>query len=554
MHSKTGQTELQRIASALQRAEADNDKAAQIRLYRKLAKVAPKTAAAHAQLAHLLFEEGQPEKAAAHVLDALALPHDMVVDKLVFQHLCKLPAYTAELEQARRWFDQQPNLWRFKLLHEALVQAKRDSEVEPLLLRVLELPLQPAEQSQVLTLLGQRYYQEARFHDAIGAYRLGLELTPDNSTQLFNLGTALEQVGRYPEAVSFYKKVLALTPQNPGIHNNLAMVMLRMGEFEQGWKQYEWRWEASLKEQNQIFSIPRWRGEPLEGKALLVWGEQGIGDHIMFSSMLPDLRRRGGTLHYEIYARLDPLFERSFPPMTFLRRESQGEETQNGTQVFRQSWPKADYQIPMGSLASLFRNDRASFGEGAAYLKPDETLVAEFKAKYAKAFPGKRLIGISWRGGKAVHTERQSRRVSFEDLASLKQLPGVQFIDLQYDSTVEDREALKNAGLDIYRDESVDHTAMMDAPAAQLCALDAVVSVDNTTVHLAGALGVPTYALIQLNPNWRWGMNEGPSQWYGSVQIFRNRELGSWRAVLDRVIEKLTLDGVVSPAVAGVNP
>jgi len=539
MPTRTQQAELQRIASGLQRAETLNDADTQLDLYLQLARLTPNVALVHAQIAHLALDKGEEALARPHVFKALAQQPDIAVDALLFQHLCKLPTYTSELDQARAWFEAQPNLWRFKLFYEALQANDSTHELEPLLLRMLRTSLTANEQSQLMTLLGQRYYEEARFHDAVGCYRLGLELTPGNQTQLFNLGTALEQLGRYVEAVDFYKKVLLIDASNPGIHNNLGIVMLRLGEYEQGWKQYEWRWKSSQLEHEQIFNIPRWRGEALDGKSLLVWGEQGIGDHIMFSSMLNELRARGGTLHYEIYARLDPLFERSFPGMTFLRRETVGEAEQNGQQMFKQKWPKADFQIPMGSLGTVFRNDAASFGDAAPYLEADNQLVEEFKAKYSMMFPGKRLIGLSWRGGKALHTERQSRRVSFADLGLLSQLKNVQFIDLQYDSTPEDRLALQQQGLAIYRDESFDPTSMMDAPAAQMCALEAIISVDNSTVHLAGALGVPVYALIQLNPNWRWGLKEGPSIWYSSVNVFRNPRITDWQEPLQRIIAAL---------------
>ncbi|MFK3816878.1 tetratricopeptide repeat protein [Pseudomonas sp. NPDC089407] len=552
MQSRNLQAEIQSIGAALVKAERTQDVDAQLQLYEKLTRLTPACTLAHAQLAHLLFEREDYERAVSHAEQALALPYDKAADQLIFQHLHKHKPYVAQLAKAKALYKAQPNIWRFKLLYEALMLAQAYNEVEPLVLKALEEPFSKVEQSHLLTLLAQAYYQLARYHDCIGCYQAGLELTPDNQTQHFNLGTALEQVGRYPEAVSQYQKVLELEPNHGGIHNNLAIVMLRLGQFEDGWRQYEWRWDIALREQNQHFNIPRWTGEPLEGKTLLVWAEQGIGDHIMFSTMLAELRQRGGNLCYEIYARLDSLFERTFPDVTFLRRESDGEIAHLGTRVFKQRWPNADYQIPMGSLAAIFRTTRESFGEGAAYLKPDPALIQVTRDRYKALFPGKKLIGISWRGGKAAHTERQSRRVGVDDLKALSKLENVQLIDLQYDSTEADLASLREAGISIYHDDSVDPTAIMEAQAAQLCTLDAVISVDNSTVHLAGALGVPTYALIQLNPNWRWGMNEGPSYWYNSVQIFRNREILSWRDVIDRVIEKLAVDGVIPQSSAGI--
>lgn len=546
MQSKNHLAEIQRIGVALQEAERTNNIDAQLHLYEQLTRVTPACTVAHAQLAHLLFGQGEQEKAMAYVSKALTLPNDLAADQLIFQHVHKIKSYVVQLPQARAWFKENPNIWRFKLLHEALMHCQAYTEAEQLILSMFEQSPSNTDQSHLLSLLGQVYYQLGRYHETIGCYQAGLELTPDNRTQIFNLGTALEQVGRYSEAVTFYQKILEKDPNDAGVHNNLALVMLRLGEFELGWQHYEWRWNIALRDQHQQFNIPRWSGQPLKGKTLLVWAEQGIGDHIMFSSMLSELSALGGKLYYEIYARLDSLFTRTFSNVEFLRREPDGETEHNGTRVFRQRWPQADYQIPMGSLTRIFRNSRESFGEGTAYLRPDPTMLEEMRTRYRTLFPGKRLIGISWRGGKALHTERQSRRVGFEDLKRLSKLHNVQLIDLQYDSTEQDRTVLRDAGLKIYHDDTVDPTAIMEGQAAQICALDAVVSVDNTTVHLAGALGVPTYALIQLNPNWRWGMNEGQSLWYKSVQLFRNRELLNWQETLDRVVNKMITDGIIS--------
>ncbi|WP_110947946.1 tetratricopeptide repeat protein [Pseudomonas bohemica] len=545
MQSRTQQAEIQRISTALALAEKSQNSDTQLKLYQELARLVPGTALIHAQIAHLLFERQQEQQAADHVETALALPHDIKVDRLIFQHMCKLTRYTTKPAQAREWFNAQPNLWRFKLLHEALNRIEAREELERVIHDMLELPLLPAEQSQILTLLAQQYFGQARYHDAIGCYQLGLELDPGNQTQLFNLAGSLEHVGRYEEAFKYYKQVLSNNPEHAGTHNNIALIMLRLGEFQQGWQHNEWRWKASQPEHAQHFSIPRWNGESLEGKVLLVWAEQGIGDHIMFASMLNELREFGGTLHYEIYARLDDLFTRSFDGVNFLRRETMGEEQIEGKRMFKQSWPRADFQIPIGSLGGILRNDLASFGSGKSFLTADPQASQDYKDKYARLFPGKRLIGLSWRGGKTMQTERQSRRAQIQDLLPLSELSNVQFIDLQYDSTAEEIAEMQAAGLSVYHDDTVDARIAMDPQASQISALDAVISVDNTTVHLAGALGVPTYVLVQLNPNWRWGLKEGRSYWYNSVQLFRNPALIGWNNPLERIITALQTDGII---------
>ncbi|MBD1586747.1 tetratricopeptide repeat protein [Pseudomonas typographi] len=544
MHKQSPQVDIQRIATALAQAEKTGNTEAQIRLYEKLTALVPDTALAHAQLAHLYFDQNDVANAGGHARQALALPQEDKVDALLFDHLCTVPAFIDDLAQARQWYRQAPNLWRFKLLHEALEKVEAYDEMESTLHSLLGTTSQRDYRSQLLTVLAQVYYAMGRFHDAIACYQLGLEITPQDRKQLFNIGAALEHVGRYQDAYGYYQRVLEVDPQHAGVHNNIALLMLRLGEFESGWQHYEWRWQATQKEHEQHFNIPRWSGDPLAGRTLLVWGEQGIGDHIMFASQLNELMALNGALHYEIYARLDRLFERSFPAVSFIRREQSGAVASPEDVVFKQTWPQADVQIPAGSLPALLRKSREAFGAGAAYLKADANAVAAYRTKYREQFPGKKLIGLSWRGGASIRTERQSRRLSQSDLLHLRALQNVQFIDLQYNSTPEELAELRAKGLDIFHDDSVNAMEDMDPLATQLCALDAVLSVDNTNVHLAGALGVRTYALIQLNPNWRWGLNEGPSYWYNSVRLFRNRELSDWKVVLERVMAAMKDDGV----------
>ncbi|QRY82152.1 glycosyltransferase family protein [Pseudomonas sp. PDNC002] len=539
MHTSQHQAETQRIARALEEAERLGDDDRKIPLYQQLLKLMPDLALGHAHLAALLLGRDREEEAQAHVERALSSAFDERIDSLLFEELAKRPRFNGNLVNAQRWYEAVPNVWRLKLLLSALNRIEAHDEAERLILQTLERPLPPVDQTQVLNLLAQLYYNTGRFHESIACCTLGLEQAPDSVPLNFNFAVAQEQVARYKEAFDAYAKVLRLDPQHVATHNNLALLMLRLGEFGPGWQHYEWRWAEVQKEHQQHFSIPRWQGEPLDGKTLLVWAEQGIGDHIMFASLLGELAQLGSTVHYEIYERLDALFSRSFPQIQFVRRELQGTAKDGAQVMHRQTWPRSDYQIPMGSLPALLRPNLESFPREPHYLSADPAMVEEIRADYRRRFPGKRLIGVSWRGGTSVSNEKQSRRIPIADLGVLAALPDVQLINLQYGDTRAEREEARANGFDIYNDDSVDPLHDMDRQAAQLCALEAVVSIDNTTVHLAGALGVPTYMLLQLNPNWRWGLQEGPSYWYPSVQRVRNPVLNEWRATLARVAEQL---------------
>lgn len=553
MPSHSDQAEIHRIGQALQQAEKTRNVDAQIRLYKKLLRITPEAALVEAQLAHLLFEQGAHDDAHRHVLQVLARPPEDKVDGMLFPHLYEHARYKSDLNQAKLWYNQHPNLWRFKLYHQAQTHAgDSPADLEAMLHGALEKFTTPNEQSQVLTLLAQAYYAQGRFHDTIACYQLGLQMTPKQRNQLLNIGVALEQVGRYSEALEYYKQLLAMEPDHPGVHNNIAITLLKLGQFEAGWEHYEWRWKTARAEQYHQFAIPRWTGEALHDKTLLVWGEQGIGDHIMFASVLNELQQCVGSvdhLHYEIYARLDSLFQRSFPHVNFIRSEGSGELEVDGKKMFKQTWPRSDFQIPAGSLMGIFRPSIESFPKPQSFLKADPEQTQAMRSQYQSRFPGKRLIGVSWRGGRTINTEMQTRFVDFDALRPLAKCADVQLIDLQYDSSPEELARAAALGVDLFHDDNVDARFDMDPQASQISALDAVVSIDNTTVHLAGALGVQTYVLLPLNPNWRWGLDEGESYWYSSVRTFRSRILGDWQEPIKRIIDALQHDGLVTDIV-----
>ncbi|QJP10308.1 tetratricopeptide repeat protein [Pseudomonas multiresinivorans] len=539
------QSEIQRLSQALQVAEDREDRGEQIRLYEALAKLAPDTAMVHAKIARLHLELQDPQSAEPWAERALDMSTDPKVDEELLDTMRTHRLFIKNLERAERWYQASPSLPRMALYGAALSLRKRFDEAEALYTKALEKPLEPWQQSILLGLLGTLYFECGRFHDSVACHRLTMELAPNYYYGPFNLALSLEQVGRYQEAYRLYEQMLQKAQEHSGTHNNLSLLQLRFKQFDIAWPSYEARWKTSLKEHHQEFNTPRWRGEPLEGKTLLVWAEQGIGDHIMFASMLPDLLKLGGQVHVETYDRLYPLLHRSLPGLSIIQRESTGQVHNGQRMMHRQTWPRSDYQIPMGSLGEFLRPTLASFAGPRAFLQADPQQVKTKRAEYQQLFPGKRLVGISWRGGTDTANDMQSRRIEMQELAQLARLDNVQLINLQYGNTAPERAEAESLGLHIHHDANVDPLKDMDAQAAQLCALDAVLSIDNTTVHLAGALGVPTFVLLQLNPNWRWGVDDTTSYWYPSVQLIRNRELGRWSEALEQAVQRMRGSGVL---------
>lgn len=536
MSDKIRHSETQKVMNAIAQAERNGNAEAELRLYGKLVKLQPQQAMAWARLADLHYAQQNKDEGRKAIEQALELPGNDDADRLMHAHWSQDPYFSADVPRAQRWYEAHPSEWRLEILFEGMTRFAQPEALEAVLARHLEASAEASRQAFTLNLMFKNFFARARYHEAVACCKLGMELLPGHVSFIFNMALVLEELGQYLEAFKYYQRILALEPENIGVNNNLALLMLRLGQFSEGWQHYEWRWARVQKERYQHFNIPRWEGQPLQGKRLLVWSEQGIGDNIMFASMLPDLLSLGATVNFEVYERLEPLFKRRFPDVNFIRREVITRDSGDEVYKIQQRWPTSDFHTPEGSLGRALRPTRESFPAQGPLLNADPAQVDAFKRDYDARFPGKKRVGLSWRGGTSSATQQQTRRIAMADLALLAALGNVQFIDLQYGDTRAERDEARGHGLEMYRDESVDPLHDMDRQGAQIMALDLVISIDNTTVHLAGALGVPTLALLPINPNWRWGMQEGPSYWYSSVQTLRNGEVSDWHATVSRTL------------------
>ncbi|RRV16109.1 tetratricopeptide repeat protein [Pseudomonas saudiphocaensis] len=521
---------VERILKAMRQADQTGNQAVLLRQYEKFLKLRPDNAKARAEAARLYLQHGDLEKARPHVKKALEAPYEEKVDSLLFPLMSLHDHYKNDLESARAWYGAAPNKWRVQLFIKALLKAERFAEAEPLLCQYLEQPQEPTLQAWLLTMLSECYHAMRRFPEAIACAQLVLEAKPDDHEALLQLGKNHEKLGRYSQALEYFRQMLEKRPDDPDAHRHIASLMLKIGRFSEGWEHWEWRWAKSLAKQTQNFPIPEWQGEPLADKILIVWAEQGIGDEIMFASILSELPSVGGKIYYECDKRLIPLFSRSYPDINYIPN----------TYKYVKRWPKADYHIPAGNLCKIFRSSLDSFGSGVSYLAADKNQANRKRLEYQKLFPEKRLIGISWRGGNAG-TNKFSRSLKLEDMLPLAQIKDLQLINLQYGNTEEERNLLAEQ-FDIYlhNDIEIDPLKDIDAQAAQISALDAVITIDNTTAHLAGALGTPTYILLPLDPDWRWGLETDKSYWYESVTLVRNPTPSDWKASIETVQKKLS--------------
>lgn len=327
--------------------------------------------------------------------------------------------------------------------------------------------------------------------------------------------------GKVVEGRAALDAAIALSPENIAPRLRRAMLLLSLGEFDEGWRNFEARFSANRRSGGilgQPFPQPRWDGSDLAGKTILAWSEQGIGDDILLSSMIPDLARRAGQVLLHIDRRLVPVCERSFPgnvkvyPRVLpvqLELESSG----------------IDWQTPLGSLGRFLRPDWASFGRPAAYLRADADKIARFRQRYA-ALPGLK-VGIAWRSQNLMNGRvKSSDLVQWEPL--LRQ-PGVSFVNLQYGNCGAELARVRDSfGVEIFHDPDVDQLVDMDMFMAQVASLDLVIAVSNAIAHTAGALGVATFVLLATDPLWVWFRGRDDSPWYPNVRLFRQRAPGDW--------------------------
>jgi Flp pilus assembly protein TadD len=380
--------------------------------------------------------------------------------------------------------------------------------------------------------LGLALKLQDRLPEALAAYRKAIELRPTYAKAYNNLGVALHDDGCFQDALAAYEKAIELDPDYTTAFWNRGISHLLLGNLAAGWRDYEHglamkKGRATRRHENH----PPWQGESVTGKVLLAWSEQGVGDQIMFAGLLPDLLAAGARCIVEADPRLAPLFLRSWKQLEFIPLS----ETSAGQIRMRE----VDAQAPLGGLCRWLRPDRESFPVRHGYLRADPERSASLRRRYRERLGARPLVGISWRGGTGDAV--RVRSIPLPGWAPILRTGAFGFVNLQYgDCRADLAAAERETGVPVLHDDTVDPLGSLDDFAAQVAAMDLVVSVDNTTVHMAGALDVPVWVLLPAVPDWRWLLGREDSPWYASVRLFRQATRGDWRPVIARVAGALT--------------
>jgi tetratricopeptide (TPR) repeat protein len=382
--------------------------------------------------------------------------------------------------------------------------------------------------------LGNVVQAEGRLDEAEACYRRALELKPDQAEVYLNLGHILKARGGVDGGLDCYRRALSLKPTLAEARVAESMALLLKGEFAAGWQDFESRWQTQdYDTQQRNYPQPLWHGEGLSGR-LLIWGEQGVGDEIMFAGLVPDVIRAGQSCVLDCDPRLKPLFARSFPDVDVV----------SGYVPNRDSKIEIAAHLPSGSLPGLFRTSRQSFAATTSpYLISDPIKREKFRAKY---HDGRLLVGLAW------HTRnKKSGRVRSIDLslfASLFSPSGIRWVSLQYGDHDDLQRQADATRAPLLIDREVGQLTDIDGFAAQVAAMDLVITIDNSTAHLAAALGVPTWLLLPLAPDWRWLVGGDVSPWYPTMRLFRQDRIEDWHSVLQRVESALITEFNTSAA------
>jgi tetratricopeptide (TPR) repeat protein len=343
---------------------------------------------------------------------------------------------------------------------------------------------------------------------------------------------ALTYLGRYEELLPELDEAIARNPHDPYRRFSRASIKLLTENFTEGWLDYSYRNLESTKHLRMLpFAL--WDGGNLDGKTILVVAEQGLGDQVMFASCLPDLLAAGpARVIVEAVDRVAPTIARSFPQCEVIA----------SNQDSKLDWVKAlghvDCFVMMGDLPRWFRRTREEFPNHSGYLQADPVRVAHWRRCLDDIDQGRRLrIGISWRGGTEA-TRKVVRTTEVAEFAALKDVVPATWVCLQYGEVSNDLERAKGAGLELnYWPESI---KSLDDFSAIISALDLVITVCNTTVHYAGAVGRPVWVLAPKIPEWRYGLHSTVMPWYPSSRMFRQSESGDWQSLVARVAEELS--------------
>ena len=362
-------------------------------------------------------------------------------------------------------------------------------------------------------------------HDPEGAlayYMQAMTQDRNHAGAFNNYGNVLRESGDPEGGIPFLQRAIQLDPNNVTARFNLAVAYLLMGDYARGWPQYEWRWKYEhLNGLLPTYEQPRWTGQDLKDKTILVLGEQGHGDNIQFVRFVGDLAGRGARVLVGVNESLIPLF-RGVPPIAELYAPEQ-------------ALPAFDYWTPIMSIPGIIGNTLENLSHIQYYLQADAALAREWQARLGAKT--RLRVGFCWSGRRDTWIN-QHKAMPFDVMLELiKRNPGYEWINLQCDCSPEEEAELIRAGVKAYPGA----IRTFADTAALIHHMDVVLAVDTAVAHLSGALGRPVWVMLsQFGLDWRWLLNRDSSPWYSTATLFRQPAMGDWASVTEKIHKYLS--------------
>lgn len=454
------------------------------------------------------------------------------------------------------------------------IATKRQGQVDDAIILLEELVTDSPGFSQAWYNLGVCYGEVDQRLAAIVCYQTCLRGVPDHADAMWNLADALRLDEQFEQALLLFQRLQSAEPYNRkgDLYHRMAVCLMYLGRSEEatqvfeealllgttdthttmwesshahllterfdiGWLAYEHRFAAgngSGVVQHE-FDIPIWNGQQLNGGSLLIHGEQGLGDQIMFASIIPELANQKGNLILAVHPSLVNLFQASFPDQTVVAHTPD-------CPMSITAFPNIDWQVAIASLASYRRPSVASFAavSDQPYLDTQpqrRSFFADLLDEFVPDRATRRTIGVVW-GANPCHGSTSAARRSRQKSLPVQQLkefaaadPSAVFVSLQNHEVALEAGGCAAAGLiDCHR-----YLNSMHDTAALAANLDLIISVDTGVAHLAGGLGVPLWLLLMQHADWRWGRRETDCLWYASARLFRQKQQGDWSTVVHDV-------------------
>lgn len=428
----------------------------------------------------------------------------------------QLGRYDAAIELHKKAIQLNPNLAPYHgNLGAVYMKLKRYDDAAASLRRAIQLD---PKQADLYYNLSGTLSEQNDLNGAMAAMQKGLALQPNWPEMHTSIGLVLRKMGKYDDSIPAFCRSIALRPNYADAHWGLALTLLVLGDFSAGWVEYEWRNNLPEIVSPRNFAPPRWTGEKLDGKTILLHAEQGFGDTLQFIRYVPLVIQRGGRVVVECPPEL----------ATVLR----GVEGIHEIYVQGQTLPPFDVHCSIMSLPLTFGTEPHTIPAKVPYFTVPSDRIAAWKNRIKDA---PLRVGLAW-AGRPQHGDDRNRSMRLDDFAPLAAVKSVRFYVLQKGPAAS-QAATPPPGMDIVN-WTADLQDFVDT-AALISNLDLVICVDTSVAHLAGALGKPVWVLLPLVPDWRWMLNRPDTPWYPTMRLFRQTKAGDWTTVIAEITQAL---------------